>query len=130
MFFLFPLLYYNYSFIYLYNGYASYIHISRGYVKHKRLRTTALEDQGPTEALTNIKIAIFKENYPEDMPQRLGPKSSAPTPPMALDRNKNLTPSRNEPIISEVIFGIDVSVTEIAPKQFLYKLQQGARHLF
>jgi hypothetical protein len=31
-----------YSFIYLYKGYASYIHISRGYVKHKRLRTTDL----------------------------------------------------------------------------------------
>jgi hypothetical protein len=42
MFFSFPLLYYNYSFIYLYKGYASYIHISRGYVKHKRLRNTAL----------------------------------------------------------------------------------------
>jgi hypothetical protein len=40
MFFLFPLLYYNYSFIYLYKGYARYIHISRGYVKHERLRTT------------------------------------------------------------------------------------------
>jgi hypothetical protein len=33
---------YNYSFIYLYKGYASYIHISRGYVKHERLRTTDL----------------------------------------------------------------------------------------
>jgi hypothetical protein len=33
-FILFPLLCYNYSFIYLYKGYASYIHISRGYVKH------------------------------------------------------------------------------------------------
>jgi hypothetical protein len=42
VFFLFPLLYYNYSFIYLYKGYASYIHNSRGYVKHKRLRITAL----------------------------------------------------------------------------------------
>jgi hypothetical protein len=42
-FFLFPLSYYNYSFIYLYKGYASYIHISRGYVKHKRLRTTVLK---------------------------------------------------------------------------------------
>jgi hypothetical protein len=40
--FLFQLLYYNYSSIYLYKGYASYIHISRRYVKHKRLRTTAL----------------------------------------------------------------------------------------
>jgi hypothetical protein len=43
-FILFPLLYYNYSFIYLYKGYASYIHISRWYVKHKWLRTTALEE--------------------------------------------------------------------------------------
>jgi hypothetical protein len=46
VFFLFPLLYYNYSFIYLYKGYANYIHISRGYVKHKRLRTTDLECKG------------------------------------------------------------------------------------
>jgi hypothetical protein len=43
-FFLFPLLYYNYSFIYLYKGYASYIHISRRYVKHKRLKTTVISD--------------------------------------------------------------------------------------
>jgi hypothetical protein len=42
-FILFPLLYYNYSFIYLYKGHASYIHISRGYMKHKRLRPTGLE---------------------------------------------------------------------------------------
>jgi hypothetical protein len=41
-FILIPMLNYNYNFIYLYKGYASYIHISRGYVKHKRLRTTAL----------------------------------------------------------------------------------------
>jgi hypothetical protein len=45
-FILFPLLYYNYSFIYLYKGYASFIHISRGYVKHKMLRTTGLENVG------------------------------------------------------------------------------------
>jgi hypothetical protein len=35
---------YIYVLFYLYKGYASYIHISRGYVKHKRLRTTALVD--------------------------------------------------------------------------------------
>jgi hypothetical protein len=45
MVFLFPLLYYNCSFIYLYKGYARYIRISRGYVKHKRLRTTGLDIQ-------------------------------------------------------------------------------------
>lgn len=39
---LFPLLYYNYSFVYLYKGYASYIPISRGYVKHKILGNTEL----------------------------------------------------------------------------------------
>jgi hypothetical protein len=44
-FILFPLLCYNYSFIYLYKGYASYIHISRGYVNHKMLRTSVLEAQ-------------------------------------------------------------------------------------
>jgi hypothetical protein len=43
MFILFPLLYCNYSFICLYKGYASYVHISRGYVKHKRLKTTVLD---------------------------------------------------------------------------------------
>jgi hypothetical protein len=42
-FILFSLLYYIYSFTYLYKGYASYIHISRGYVKQKRLRTTGLD---------------------------------------------------------------------------------------
>jgi hypothetical protein len=42
-FILFPLLYYDYNFIYLYQGYASYIHIFRGYVKHKSLRTTAVD---------------------------------------------------------------------------------------
>jgi hypothetical protein len=42
------ILYRNYSFIYLYKGYASYIHISRRYVKHKRLRTTDLMDAGST----------------------------------------------------------------------------------
>jgi hypothetical protein len=36
--------YNNYSFIYLYKGYASYIHIARAYLKHKRLRTTALRN--------------------------------------------------------------------------------------
>jgi hypothetical protein len=41
--FLFSLLYSKYSCIYLYKGYASYIHISRGYVKHERLRTTGLD---------------------------------------------------------------------------------------
>jgi hypothetical protein len=55
--FLFPLLYYNYSCIYLYKGYASYIHISRGYVKHKMLRTTGLADAGVVKPIaTNYKI--------------------------------------------------------------------------
>jgi hypothetical protein len=50
-------------------------------------------------------------------PQRLGPKSPAP-PLMALERNKNPTPQRNDPILSETIFGVDIAVTEIAPKPF------------
>jgi hypothetical protein len=44
--------YYNYSFIYLYKGYASYMHISRGYVKHKRLRTTALAHKHRNDFVT------------------------------------------------------------------------------
>jgi hypothetical protein len=50
--FLFPLLYYNYSCIYLYKGYASYIYISRGCVKHKRLRTTDLDESAASEGYT------------------------------------------------------------------------------
>jgi hypothetical protein len=65
MLFLFPLLYYNYSFIYLYKGYASYIHISRGCVKHKRLRTTAL-DSAATVILRHIHGLEFRANtFPE-----------------------------------------------------------------
>jgi hypothetical protein len=65
MFFLFPLLYYNYSFIYLYKEYASYIHISRGYVKHKRLRTTVLvqgvNDLKLKEVLENVNIFFLNK---------------------------------------------------------------------
>jgi hypothetical protein len=41
-FILFPFLYYNYSFIYLQG--VCQLHISRGYVKHKMLRTPALHE--------------------------------------------------------------------------------------
>jgi hypothetical protein len=60
MFFLFPLLYYNCSFIYLYKGHASYIHISRGYVKHKRLRTTDLRDRDLWGSFGQWRICLLK----------------------------------------------------------------------
>lgn len=50
-------------------------------------------------------------------PKRNGPKSSELPPPTHLDANKNPTPQRNDPIISESIFGVDVSVTAIEPQQ-------------
>jgi hypothetical protein len=31
--------------MYLHKGYANYIHISRGYMKHRRLRTTVLDNR-------------------------------------------------------------------------------------
>jgi hypothetical protein len=59
-FILFPLLCYNYSFIYLYKGYASYIHISRGYMKHKRLRTTGLWYDGSLVTWTVVSLTAAK----------------------------------------------------------------------
>jgi hypothetical protein len=50
-FILILLLYYNYSCIYLYKFYASYIHISRGDVKHNSLRTTAIYCSLPTDSV-------------------------------------------------------------------------------
>lgn len=47
--------------------------------------------------------------------KRNGPKSPELAPPTHLDANKNPTPQRNESIISEAIFGVDVSVVAIAP---------------
>lgn len=46
---------------------------------------------------------------------RLGPKTDKVTPPQNLQTKS--TPQRNDPIISEAIFGIDISVTEIMPRQ-------------
>lgn len=49
------------------------------------------------------------------MNKRNGPKSPELAPPTHLEANKNPTPQRNESIISEAIFGVDVSVVAIAP---------------
>jgi hypothetical protein len=64
-FILFPLLYYNYSFIYVYKGYASYIHICRGYVKHKRLRTTDLDYVASNGKKKGIAIHVTGHEGPE-----------------------------------------------------------------
>jgi hypothetical protein len=48
----------------------------------------------------------------------VAPRTSAVTPPRVKDRAEvKPTPQRNEPVISEAIFGVDVSVVEIAPRQ-------------
>lgn len=49
---------------------------------------------------------------------RLGPKTDKVTPPTHLQTKS--TPQRNDPIISEAIFGVDVSVTEILPRQYFH----------
>jgi hypothetical protein len=50
-------------------------------------------------------------------PKRLGPKSPNPTPPSRVNTPQTPTPQRNEPIISEAIFGVDITVYEIKPRQ-------------
>jgi hypothetical protein len=54
----YTILYYKYSFIYLYKGYASYIHISRGYVKHKRFRTTVLRNTVSKTAVLSVMVIM------------------------------------------------------------------------
>lgn len=60
---------------------------------------------------------LRKERKPRPVQKRNGPKGPELTPPTHLDANKTPTPQRNESIISEAIFGIDVSVTAIEPQQ-------------
>lgn len=50
-------------------------------------------------------------------PRRNRPQSAAVAPPTHLEANKNPTPQRNDPISSEAIFGVDVSVIAIEPQQ-------------
>lgn len=52
---------------------------------------------------------------PKDVAKRPGPTSGDLPPP--TNPQTSPTPQRNESIISEAIFGIDVTVTEIAPRQ-------------
>jgi hypothetical protein len=69
------------------------------------------------------KVAPFCRGKPENFypkrvgkktppPRRLGPKSPLPTPPSRIN-----TPQHNEPMISEAIFGVDITVFEIQPRQ-------------
>lgn len=48
---------------------------------------------------------------------KLGPKTNEVPKPMLMDSNKNPTPQRNESMISEAIFGVDVKVQPIDPRQ-------------
>jgi hypothetical protein len=67
------------------------------------------------------KVAPFYKGKPENFdpkkigkkappPKRLGPKSPNPTPPSRVNMPHTPTPQRNEPIISEAIFGVDITV--------------------
>jgi hypothetical protein len=46
-----------------------------------------------------------------------GPKSPFVTPPGALERNKNPTEQKNELILQDSIFGVDVTVIPIQPRE-------------
>lgn len=67
------------------------------------------------------KPANFKPNFRKDKevsgnpPKRNGPQSPVLPPPGHLQTTEGV--QRNEPIIAESIFGVDVSVTEIQPRQ-------------
>jgi hypothetical protein len=62
------------SFIYeyLYKGYASYIYITREYVKHKRLRTTALENT----TFQKLNLFLSSGEGGEHLLSQLGPLES------------------------------------------------------
>jgi hypothetical protein len=74
------------------------------------------------------KVAPFYRGKPENFDPkkigkktppkpRLGPKSPNATPPSRLGLSQTPTPQRNEPIISEAILGVDITVHEIEPRQ-------------
>nr|WPV71142.1 MAG: putative capsid protein [Ips partiti-like virus 1] len=71
------------------------------------------------------KIAPGYKGKPENFNPAKGKKRPVPKPkgerkstlPPPTNTNAPPTPQRNESIISEAIFGIDVTVTEIAPRQ-------------
>jgi hypothetical protein len=74
------------------------------------------------------KVAPFYRGKPENFdpkrvgkktppPKRLGPKSPLPTPPSRINTPQTPTPQRNKPMISEAIFGVDITVFEIEPRQ-------------
>lgn len=48
---------------------------------------------------------------------KLGPKSPNVPPPQALDKGASPTAQRNDLILSESIFGVDITVTEIKPRE-------------
>lgn len=50
-------------------------------------------------------------------PSRLGPKSSDVTPPSALHTSANPTMQKNESLLAESIFGIDMTITAIQPRK-------------
>jgi hypothetical protein len=54
---------------------------------------------------------------PKPKARTLGPKSPFVTPPGALERNKNPTEQKNELMLQDSIFGVDVTVVPIQPRE-------------
>jgi hypothetical protein len=92
------------------------------------METPKAEDKRITSVEELRKVTPFYKGKPENFdpkkigkkipPQKkLGPKSPAPTPPSRINMPQTPTPQRNEPMISEAIFGVDITVFEIEPRQ-------------
>jgi hypothetical protein len=47
----------------------------------------------------------------------LGPKSPRPTPPGDLHKNENPTEQKNDLLLAESIFGVDVTIAAIEPRE-------------
>ncbi|KDR12576.1 hypothetical protein L798_13652 [Zootermopsis nevadensis] len=70
--------------------------------------------RGKPESFDPAKVG--KRNIPKPPPKsKAGPKSPMLPPPSHLQTKES--PQKNDSLITEAIFGVDVSVTEIAPKQ-------------
>jgi len=54
---------------------------------------------------------------PKPRARPAGPRSPLVTPPTALARNANPTEQRNELMLTESIFGVDVTIIPIQPRE-------------
>jgi hypothetical protein len=94
------------------------------------IRKIAPRYKGKPENFRRDKVGKSrKENQADRKPapkrEKTGPKSDQPIRGEYVDKEQKPTPQRNDPIISEAIFGVDVHVFPIHPReQFLTDLSK------